>query len=146
MTDADLLAVATYLKDRPDSGAPRPAAIAANDPAMKLGGAIYADTCSACHAQKGEGVAGLFPTLAGSASVQSVEPASLLRVVLRGTRSVGTAGAPTAAAMPPFDWLLTDDQVAAVTTYVRNAWGNAAPAVTARDVSAARTSLARRSD
>ena len=145
-TDADLRAIAVYLKDRPDSGAGKPAAVAATDPAMRAGGAIYADECSACHAPKGEGVAGLFPALAGSASIQSAEPTSLLHVVLRGTRSVATQGAPTAAAMPPFGWLLDDEQVAAVTTYVRNAWGNAAPAVDAGDVSRARRSLAQRGD
>jgi mono/diheme cytochrome c family protein len=83
----------------------------------------------------------LFPTLNGAPSVQSREPASLLQVVLVGTRSIGTAGAPTAPGMPPFGWLLNDDQVAAVTTYVRNAWGNAAPAVTSSEVSQARKSL-----
>jgi mono/diheme cytochrome c family protein len=146
MTDADLHAVATYLKQQPDSGTTRPAAVAANDAAMKVGSAIYIDECSACHAAKGDGVPGLIPALAGSASVQSQEATSLLHVLLRGTRSVGTKGAPTAAAMPPFDWLLTDDQVAAVTTYVRNAWGNAAPPVSAGDVSKVRESLARRGD
>lgn len=146
MTDADLQAIAVYLKDRPDSGTVAPPAIATSDPVMKLGDAIYADECSACHAPKGEGVAGLIPTLAGSASVQSIEPTSLLHVVLRGTRSVATSGAPTASAMPPFGWLLTDDQVAAVATYIRNAWGNAAPSVTAGAVAKARTSLAQASD
>ena len=145
MTDADLQAIAAYLKDAPD-GAAKPAAIAASDPAMKVGAAIYTDECSACHAPKGQGIAGLFPALAGSPSIQSAEPTSLLHVLLRGTRSVGTQGAPTAAAMPPFGWLLDDEQVAAVTTYVRNAWGNAAPAVDASDVSRARRSLARRGD
>jgi mono/diheme cytochrome c family protein len=146
MTDTDLRAIAAYLKDAPDSGAGKPAAVAANDAAMRVGGAIYSDECSACHAPKGEGVAGLFPALAGSPSVQSAEPTSLLHVVLRGTRSAGTQGAPTAAAMPTFGWLLDNEQVAAVTTYVRNAWGNVAPAVDASDVSRARRSLAQRGD
>ncbi|MDB5404661.1 MAG: cytochrome c family protein [Rhodopila sp.] len=146
MTDGDLHAVAAYLKDRPDSGAEKPAPIAASDAAMKVGGAIYTDECSACHAPAGTGVGGLIPALAGSASVQSREATSLLHVLLRGTRSVGTQGAPTAPAMPPFGWLLTDDEVAAVTTYVRNAWGNAAPAVSAGDVSHARDSLAKGGD
>jgi mono/diheme cytochrome c family protein len=141
MTDTDLHAIATYLKERPDSGAPKPASIATDDPAMRTGGAIYTDECSACHAPKGEGVKGLIPALAGSASVQSREPTSLLHVLLLGTRSVGTQRAPTAPAMPPFGWLLDDDQAAAVTTYIRNAWGNAAPAVSAGDVSQARKSL-----
>jgi mono/diheme cytochrome c family protein len=146
MTDADLHAIAVYLKERPDSGAGKPAAVAANDPAMKMGGAIYADECAACHAPKGEGVSGLMPGLAGSAAVQSGAPDSLLHVVLRGARGVGTQGAPTASAMPPFGWLLTDNEVAAVTTYVRNAWGNAAPAVSSSEVSHARASLAQSSD
>jgi mono/diheme cytochrome c family protein len=146
MTDADLRAVAAYLKDRPDSGVGKPEAVAATDRTMKIGAAIYTDECAACHAAKGEGVAGLVPTLAGSASVQSETPTSLLQVVLLGTRSVGTEGAPTASAMPPFGWLLTDDQVAAVTTYVRNAWGNAAPPVTAGEVSSARSSFAKQGD
>jgi mono/diheme cytochrome c family protein len=48
--------------------------------------------------------------------------------------------------MPAFGWLLTDDQVAAVLTYIRNAWGNAAPPVSASDVTKARKDLAERSD
>jgi mono/diheme cytochrome c family protein len=146
MTDADLHAVAVFLKDRPDKSGTKPAPVAANDPAMKTGAAIYADECSACHTPKGEGVNGLIPALAGSPSVQSVEPTSLLHVILRGTRSVATDGAPTAPAMPPFQWLLTDGQAAAVATYVRNAWGNAAPAVTDSTVAKARSTLAQRDD
>jgi mono/diheme cytochrome c family protein len=146
MSDADLRAVATYLKDRPGSIIAKPAAVGTDDPAMKVGGAIYADECSACHAATGVGLPGMISRLAGSALVQSEQPTSLLHVILRGTRSVATAEAPTASAMPPFGWLLNDDQVAAVTTYVRNAWGNAAPAVTAKDASRARELLAHRTD
>lgn len=113
---------------------------------MSIGAAIYADVCSACHTPKGTGIDGLFPALAGSPSVQSVEPTSLIRVVLRGTRSVATDGEPTGPAMPAFGWLMTDDQVAAVTTYIRHAWGNAAASVTADEVSRARRALAARGD
>ncbi|HQT78483.1 MAG TPA: cytochrome c [Rhodopila sp.] len=140
MTDADLHDVAIYLKDQ-SAQAIRPAALPASDPTMKLGSAIYADECSACHTPTGSGISGLFPMLAGAQAVQSRRPDSLLHVVLVGTRSVGTQGAPTAPAMPPFAWLLTDQQIAAVTTYIRNAWGNAAPAVSSGDVATARQSL-----
>jgi mono/diheme cytochrome c family protein len=44
--------------------------------------------------------------------------------------------------MPAYGWQLTDAQVAAVTTYVRNSWMHAAPAVTEREVRAARDALA----
>ncbi|HEV2673259.1 MAG TPA: c-type cytochrome [Aliidongia sp.] len=144
MADADLQAVAVYLKDQPGQDQPAPAA--PSDTVMTAGAAIYADECSACHASTGTGVPGLFPALAGASGVQSSDPASLLHVVLRGTRSVATETAPTAPAMPSFAWLLSDDQVAAVATYVRNAWGNAAPAVTGSDVGHARRDLAERTD
>jgi mono/diheme cytochrome c family protein len=143
MTEADLRAIAVYLKDQPGSES-KPQAVASTDPAMRLGAAVYADECSACHTPTGAGIDGLFPSLTGAATVQAREPESLLHVVLLGTRSVATAGAPTAPAMPPFDWLLNDDQVAAVATYVRNAWGNAGPAVTAHDVQSARDELTHR--
>jgi len=45
--------------------------------------------------------------------------------------------------MPAFDWRLSDDQVAAVLTYIRNSWGNAASAVTGATIAKQRTSLAR---
>jgi mono/diheme cytochrome c family protein len=144
MTEADLRAVAIYLKDQPGQSPETPAAAAAG--VMRSGAAIYADECSACHTPKGAGIDGLFPALSGSPSVQSIEPTSLIRVVLRGARSVATDGAPTAAAMPAFGWLLTDDQVAAVTTFIRQAWGNAAPPVTAEEVGRARKALVERSD
>jgi mono/diheme cytochrome c family protein len=70
LTEADLGAVAIYLKDQP-GGTHAPAA-AADDTLMRVGAAIYADECSACHTPKGTGIAGLFPALSGSPSVQSV--------------------------------------------------------------------------
>jgi mono/diheme cytochrome c family protein len=140
MTDADLRDVALYLKDQNVTES-KPAPIAMTDPQMKMGGAIYADECSACHTPTGSGIAGLFPTLSNAPAVESREATSAIHVVLVGTRSVGTQGAPTAAAMPPFAWLLTDRQVAAVVTYIRNSWGNAAPRIDAGDVSSERGAL-----
>jgi mono/diheme cytochrome c family protein len=131
--DEDLMAVAVYLKDDPKaSEAPKP--LAADDPAMVAGKAVYADRCSACHVGNGEGVAGLFPTLASAPLVNGSDPASMIRVVLSGSRAGSTDAAPTAPAMPAFGWNLSDDNVAAVLTYVRNSWGNAAPAVSSGDV------------
>jgi mono/diheme cytochrome c family protein len=70
----------------------------------------------------------------------------VLHVVLRGARSVGTTKAPTAAAMPSFEWILDDDQVAAVVTYIRNAWSNNAPTVAGGDVGKIRKELMERND
>jgi mono/diheme cytochrome c family protein len=145
MTDADLKAIATFLKDKPSQKDNR-AAEKPDQGVMKLGAAIYANECSGCHMADGKGAAGLFPTLSGSAVVQQTDPASLLHVVLRGARSAATSGAPTGAAMPQFGWILNDDQVAAVLTYIRNAWGNAAPPIAASEVGKARKMLVERTD
>jgi mono/diheme cytochrome c family protein len=143
MTDGDIAAIAAYLKD---SGAAlataEPAALAPDDKAMRAGAAIYKDSCAACHRDSGDGEANLFPRLSGSALVQSGDPTTLLRVVLQGSRAVSTSSRPTAPAMPAFDWRLDDAQVAAVLTYIRNNWGNAAPPISVGSVASERASLA----
>ena len=142
MTDADLTAIATYLKDQPGQTASRPPPVSASDPRMAAGGAIYVDECTACHQLDGKGVPYLFPSLAGSPNVRSADPASLIRVLIEGARSVATAGEPTGPGMPSFAWKLSDDQAAAVLTYIRNSWGASAPAVDARQVEQARARAA----
>ncbi len=144
MSDEDILAIATYLKDSGEVGASaKPEPVAASNNAMRAGAAIYKDSCAACHRDSGEGEIHLFPRLAGSALAQSDDPTTLARVVLHGTRAVATAGAPTAPAMPAFDWRLDDTQVAAVLTYIRNSWGNAAGSVSASSVASQRATLAK---
>jgi mono/diheme cytochrome c family protein len=142
MTDDDLAAIADYLKDRDSSAVnAAPATYPVDQNTMSAGSAIYKDNCSACHRDDGTGDVGLFPRLAGSALVQAPDPATLVRVVLQGSRAVSTPSAPTAPAMPPFEWRLNDTQVAAVLTYIRNSWGNAAAPLESGTIKAARTSL-----
>jgi mono/diheme cytochrome c family protein len=142
-TTQDLHAAATYLLDQPGSNESPPKALAENDPVMQAGASIYADECSACHTKTGKGIARLLPALKGSPFVQQTNADSLLHVVLVGTRAVATDAAPTAAAMPAFGWKLSDEQVASVVTYIRNAWGNAAAPVAAGSVQSMRKSLER---
>jgi mono/diheme cytochrome c family protein len=143
MSDEDILTIATYLKDSGESGASAtPEPVAASNNAMRAGAAIYKDSCAACHKVSGEGEVNLFPRLAGSALVQSDDPTMLVGG-LHGTRAVSTSDAPTAPAMPVFDWRLDDAQVAAVLTYIRNNWGNAAGSVPASAVVNQRASLAK---
>jgi mono/diheme cytochrome c family protein len=141
MTDADLLAIATYLKDRAPRSAKAVASLAAADPRMVAGKAIYEDRCAACHSQSGAGVPTLFPRLASAPLAQSADPTNLIRVVLIGSRAVATSAAPTAPAMPAFGWNLNDAEIADVVTYVRNTWGNAASPVQPEDVSKLRGRL-----
>jgi mono/diheme cytochrome c family protein len=145
MNEDDLKAIATYLKSVPgrnDDQKP----IAADNPQMQAGAAIYRDQCSACHGLDGKGVPNLFPSLADSSQARSDDPATILRIILRGARSVATQDEPTAPGMPSFAWQLSDAQIAAVITYIRNTWGAAAPSVSADTVSKSRKQLASRPD
>ena len=125
---ADLEAIATYLKSLPGQDNERGGRCQGRS-VMVAGGAIYRDQCSACHGLDGKGVPRLFPSLADSAMVRSKDPTTLVRIVLRGARSVATKDEPTAPGMPSFGWKLDDAQVAAVVSYVRNAWKPAAAPV-----------------
>lgn len=146
MTEADLSAIATYLKSVPGEARTEPQPIAVNDPAMVAGQAIYRDQCSACHGLDGKGVASLFPSLADSGVLRSKDPRTVIRLVLRGARSVGTKNEPTAPGMPSFARQLSNEQIAAVLTYARNAWGHPAPLVASSDVANARRDLRTRTD
>lgn len=142
MNDADLKAIAVYLKDQPASDGPRPAArLASGDPTMRAGGKLYQDNCVGCHGWEGKGEALIFPPLAGNAILLQSSAESLTRVVLEGAQSAGTKTAPTAPAMPSFAWKLDDAQIAALLTYVRNSWGNAAVPVSAASVAKIRANL-----
>ncbi len=143
MSDDDLKAIAVYLKDQPGQNNE---AAGPDQSVMKKGAQIYADECSGCHKPDGSGIPALFPTLKGAPAVQQTDPTSLLHVVLRGAAAASTDKAPTAGSMPQFGWILSDEDVAAVVTYVRNAWGNSAPAVNASDVHKAQQALVERSD
>ena len=146
ISEKDLKAIALYLKDQSPPESPAPEAVAASDPVMKAGEAIYKDQCAACHKLDGSGVADLFPALRTASSVRAEDPASLIHVVMNGAKSASTSEAPTGPGMPSYAWQLTDQQIAAVLTYVRNTWGNAAPSVSESVVKSARTSLAARAD
>jgi mono/diheme cytochrome c family protein len=140
----DLHAIAVYLKSLPGQQAATPARVEPS--AMNAGEAIYRDQCSACHGLDGQGVAMLFPSLALSSLAHASDPTSAIRLVLRGGRSVATDVEPTAPGMPSFGWQLSDAQVAAVLTYIRNAWKTSAAPVSADAVGKARDQFSTRSD
>jgi mono/diheme cytochrome c family protein len=108
---------------------------------MRAGQAIYVDNCAACHTEAGTGIPRLFSALMANPPVLATDPISLIRVVLQGAQSVATDSAPTAPSMPAHGWKLSDEEVAAVVTYIRNSWGNAASAVSASDVKNLRREL-----
>jgi mono/diheme cytochrome c family protein len=71
----------------------------------------------------------MFPRLAGNAVVKQDDASSLVHIILTGARATGTEARPTAPAMPSLGYRLNDSQIAAVVTYIRNSWGNAAARV-----------------
>jgi len=133
MEDADRAAIADYLRGHP-SHAAVPAPPAPDAKVMAMGEAIYVDQCATCHAVDGKAVPAFFPPLPGAAVTQSTDPTTVIRFILSGTQTVATDARPTPLSMPSFGWKLSDAQVAAVATYVRNSWGNSAPVVSASEV------------
>jgi mono/diheme cytochrome c family protein len=146
MTDADLRAMAVYLKDHPPQGGGSREPVSEQDRVMRAGQAVYLDNCAACHSAAGTGIPQLFSALKDNPSVLADDPISVIRVVLQGAQSVATDSAPTGSSMPAHGWKLSDEQVAAVVTYIRNSWGNAASVVSASDVKSARRQLSQRTD
>lgn len=141
MTDEDLLAIAAYLQSLPGSERSKPQPLAATDSVMQRGANVYSANCSACHNSDGKGINQLAAGLGNNPGIQAENAQSLMTTVLEGGRGAVTLDNPTSGAMPSFAWKLSDEQVAAALTYIRNSWGNAAPAVSASQVADARKAL-----
>ncbi|MGY4623830.1 c-type cytochrome [Bradyrhizobium sp. USDA 4486] len=137
MSDADVKAIALYLKSLPPS---RRETIVTppGEAEMTAGKAVYARLCIACHEADGSGAPRIYPPLPGNALLQSVNPSSTLRIILDGAHTVTTPRAPNTGEMPAYAKQLSDHEIAAVTNYIRNSWGNAAPLVTPSQVAKAR--------
>ena len=91
---------------------------------MELGENIYGRVCSTCHQSNGEGVEGVFPTLAGTDYVNgSVSRlAGLIVHGLYGEMEIN--GVTYNGNMPAWGEQISDEETAAVMTYVRNSFGN----------------------
>ena len=145
LTDPDLRAMAGYLKALPQTaqtgehraaGVPGLSTITSTTAALAGPGAkLYEQHCADCHGERGEGVAAIYPALAGNRAVAMHTPANAVHLVVEGGFAPATAGNPRPFGMPPFATVLNDAEVAQVLTFVRGSWGHAAPAVTALEVS-----------
>ncbi|MEK8034940.1 c-type cytochrome [Ideonella sp. DXS29W] len=136
LDEADLDAMAQYLISLPPVAASTPTEAAPATPeAMLRGAEVYAQACAACHGKQGEGVAGIYPALAGNRAVTWPSPHNLVQMVRHGGFAPTTEGNPRPFGMPPFAQTLSNDDVAAVVTYLRQSWGHRASAVSALQVS-----------
>lgn len=134
LSDEDLAAIATYLKDLPQRTSPPPRVAPPPAALLERGRTVYRDRCADCHGDHGEGAPGAVPALAGNRAVVMPVADNVLRMILGGGFAPATAGDPQPYGMPPFATTLGNDDIAAVASYIRNAWGQQAPAVTAYDV------------
>ena len=82
-----------------------------------------------------------YPPLAGNQSIQMESAVNPIRMVLNGGYPPGTALNPMPYGMPPFAQFLSDDQIAAVVTYIRLAWGNRGTAISAGQANQLRSAL-----
>ena len=133
----DLQAMTVYLASFA-SNTTLPGALPPTDPVMKAGAAIFGDLCSACHTQRGSGVPYMIPDLAASPAVAAHDADGVVHVLLYGAQSAATKVEPTGPAMPSYGEWLTDEQLAAVATYIRNSWGHAAKATRVSEIQKAR--------
>jgi mono/diheme cytochrome c family protein len=136
LNDDDTRAMAIYLKSLAQGTSPeKPAAplpSAESSLLLSLGKQIYDRECASCHGAEGLGMPPHYPPLAGNQSIQMVSAVNAIRMVLNGGYPPGTAGNPMPYGMPPFAHRMSDDEVAAVVTYIRTSWGNRGAAVSAR--------------
>lgn len=138
LDEADLRAMAVFLKSVPPADYARPPSSDAIPGGAARGAKLYADHCAACHGEQGQGAPGAYPALAGNRLVTMASPLNLLRIIMAGGFPPVTAGNPRPYGMPPFGHALGNAEIAALATYLRSAWGHAAPPVSERAVLAAR--------
>jgi mono/diheme cytochrome c family protein len=137
LNDEDIRAMAVYLKSIAEGSSPE-IPVSTLPPTessllMSLGKSVYDNRCSSCHGPQGEGKPPHYPPLAGNQSIQMESAVNPIRMVLNGGYPPGTAGNPMPYGMPPFAISLSDNEIAAVVTYIRTSWGNRGAAVSARD-------------
>lgn len=109
---------------------------------------LFAANCASCHQASGLGLGDQYPPLAGSEWV-TVNPELIIKVILKGLKGEikvkGKTYSP-AGGMAAVSNLKTDREIANVTTYVRQAWGNDAPEVSAEEVAQVRADSADQKD
>lgn len=138
LSEDDATALATWLaslapatSDANARHSPTPATGAS----IARGRDIYEAHCADCHGDDGGGsVESEYPALAGNPQVVAADPRNLVTILRHGGFSPATSRQPRPAGMPPFATLLDPREMASVLDYIRNSWGNSAPALRAGDI------------
>jgi mono/diheme cytochrome c family protein len=134
LSRADVEAMAGYLKTLP--AIEETPGEAPDAQVMGRGRTVYNLHCGTCHLPTGEGDPEMAPRLnRGSLVVQSANPASMINAILYAPKAPQPALPPRwREPMDEFQYLLDDEEVAAVATFIRNSWNNRAGVVTPEQV------------
>ncbi len=119
LSDADLHAIALYLKEEPLPDSQKVVRASVSPRQLAAGQALYEDNCSSCHQSNGQGIPEQVPALAGNTAVTADQPNDLIMAILQGFGPHGTWGG-----MAAFGRVLTNEQIADIANYVRTAWNN----------------------
>jgi mono/diheme cytochrome c family protein len=142
MTDADLKAIAKYLKSLPPADAGSQAIWVNNATTQadltsgrlsKPGAASFLRQCSSCHGTAGRGGDGT-PALAGNPLLLDNDPTSIIHIILDGRAHLEVEGVSDPDWMPQFRTWLSDQEIADVASFLRSSWGNRAPPVSVAQV------------
>ncbi|UXH79243.1 c-type cytochrome [Roseateles amylovorans] len=138
LSDADAAAMARHLHQLPRETEAAPAFKAASPTQTDLGRRVYARHCADCHGEQGQGRridgAPAYPPLAGNRAVTLASPQNLLQMLAHGGYAPTTPAHPRPFGMPPLRQTLSEAEMAAVASYVRQSWGHRASLVTEQDV------------
>ena len=104
---------------------------------VELGKKVYAEKCAVCHQANGEGLPGFVAPLKSNPQVTLPSADSALRAIFAGV----PRGINPRSQMPAYAGALKDDEIAAVTNFIRTSWGNNSPTLTPGDVRTAREKL-----
>ena len=105
------------------------------DRMLARGKVVYEQVCALCHGSDGNGKPGQAPPFAGSDWVIGDKTGRLIRIPLQGLSGpIVVKGQEWGLAMPAMGAALSDDDLAAVLTYMRNSWGNKASEITPEQV------------
>ncbi|MDP2264018.1 MAG: cytochrome c [Hydrogenophaga sp.] len=134
LSEADLRAMAVYLQGLDSGPAPLGPFVHAEPSQLALGEQVYRQHCIDCHGASGEGAPAAYPALAGNRTVTMPSSVNALQAILSGGFAPSTAGNPRPYGMPPYRTILTNAEIAAVGSFIRQSWGNEAGAVSTLDV------------
>jgi mono/diheme cytochrome c family protein len=134
LSEPDLLAMAHYLASIPVRKQPPAEPRRADAAVMAAGRKVYEQHCAACHGDRGQGAPGMYPALAGNRAVTLASHINVVQGIRQGGFMPSTAGNRQPFGMPPYGQVLSNDEIAAVATFIRQSWGNSASPVSTLDV------------